>query len=225
MIKMPPKKKNSADSSTPTDDSQRLDEQPSPTTAKKKYEEINNRQVDDIQLEFFYKPHTISCLLACLALLIYMAFSRDTSDYRSNVWAGLGSMFIYFMVISILVIRILTNGLMGAPAARQYYTYVTDRTCKRLGSQVWVFIFISLSELVLNLKFGQELFSQTQMSKILIWLMLNVLIAVAGTYASMKIYNWRFPPPPPTPSTEQSKPFTDTITEELQTKSSRPKAD
>ena len=27
---------------------------------------------------------------------------RDTSDFRGNVWAGLGSMFIYFMVISIL---------------------------------------------------------------------------------------------------------------------------
>jgi len=445
MIKMPPKKKHSGDSSTPTEDWRVDDNQPSPSTAKKKFQEINNRQVDDIQLEFFYKPHTISCLLACLALLIYMAFSRDTSDYRSNVWAGLGSMFIYFMVISILafpngpftrphpilwrmvfgcsvlylmmiqimihqdyktvrdvivwldpkmenytidtekeygvdcwditweriwshfdwfafghyfgwgmkallirhygicwsisimweltemafghllpnfyecwwdnivldvflcngmgiftgmlivrwlemrehhwesiknistksgklkrallqftpeslaptrwldpgcswmrfvaifqlvlifqvvelnnffvkhifpmpaehpilVFRILINGLMGAPAARQYYTYVTDRRCKRLGSQVWVFIFISLSELVLNLKFGQELFSQTEMSKILIWLMLNVLIAVAGTYVSMKIYNWRFPPPPQTPVTEH--PHSDKIGEE-----------
>ena len=36
----------------------------------------------------------------------------------------------------ICVFRILINGLMGAPAARQYYTYVTDRSCKRLGSQV-----------------------------------------------------------------------------------------
>jgi len=102
----------------------------------------------------------------------------------------------------ICVFRILINGLMGAPAARQYYTYVTDRSCKRLGSQVWVFIFISLSELVLNIKFGLDLFSQTQMSKILLWLMLNVLIAVAGTYVSMRIYNWRFPPPPQTPNTE-----------------------
>ena len=36
----------------------------------------------------------------------------------------------------ICVFRILLNGLMGAPAARQYYTYVTDKRCKRLGSQV-----------------------------------------------------------------------------------------
>ena len=71
--------------------------------------------------------------------------------------------------------------------------------------QVWVFIFISLSELVLNIKFGLDLFSQTQMSKILLWLLLNVLIAVAGTYASMRYYNYRFPPPPQTPVTAEGE--------------------
>lgn len=415
-----------------------LNKTPSPSTTKKFFQEINARQVDDIQLEFFYQPKSISCLVACIALLVCMAFSRDSSDFRGNVWAGLGSMFIYFMVISILafpngpftrphpilwrmvfgcsvlylmmiqiiihqdyntvrtmivwidpkmknytidsekeygvncwditfdriwshfdwfafghyfgwgmkallirhygicwsisimweltemafghllpnffecwwdnlildvlvcnnlgiitgmlivrwlemrehhwesikniktkkgkmkrallqftpesmtptrwldpgcswmrfvavfqlvlifqvvelntffvkhifpmpaehpicVFRILLNGLMGAPAARQYYTYVTDKRCKRLGSQVWVFIFISLSELVLNIKFGLDLFSQTQMSKILLWLLLNVLIAVAGTYASMRYYNYRFPPPPQTPVTAEAE--------------------
>lgn len=32
----------------------------SPTTSKKVFEEINERPVDDIQLEVFYKPHTIT---------------------------------------------------------------------------------------------------------------------------------------------------------------------
>ena len=36
-----------------------------------------------------------------MAVIFYFCF-RDSSDFRGNVWAGLGSMFIYFMVISIL---------------------------------------------------------------------------------------------------------------------------
>jgi len=402
-------------------------ETPSPTTAKKTFLEINAKQVDDVQLEFFYQPHTISALVASILLLLFLAFTRDTGDFKANVWTGIGSLFMYFMVISILafpngpftrphpilwrmvfgasvlylmviqfmihqdyktvrdvivwidpdmanytldkekeygvdcwdvtmdriyshfdwfafghyfgwgmkallirhygicwsisimweltemafghllpnfyecwwdnivldvlvcnglgiftgmlivrwlemrehhwesirnistrsgklkrallqftpesftstrwldpgcswmrfvavfqlvlifqivelntffvkhifpmpaehpicVFRILLNGLMGAPAVRQYYSYVTDRRCKRLGSQVWVFIAISFSELILNIKFGLDLFSQTQMSKLLLWLLLNLLIAIVGTFVSMKIYQWRYPP-------------------------------
>ena len=38
--------------------------------------------------------------------------------------------------------RILMNGLIGAPTIRQYYSYVTDPCCKRVGTQLWVFIMI-----------------------------------------------------------------------------------
>lgn len=62
----------------------------------------------------------------------------------------------------ICVARILITGLMAAPATRQYYTYITDKQCKRLGSQAWVFVCITLSELILNIKFGLDLFSHTQ---------------------------------------------------------------
>ena len=40
----------------------------SPTTSKKVFEEINERPVDDIQLELFYKPHTIT-LRECLTII------------------------------------------------------------------------------------------------------------------------------------------------------------
>ena len=49
---------------------------PSPTTTKRTFHEINNREVDDIQLDFFYQPHTISTLIASIAILVYLAFSR-----------------------------------------------------------------------------------------------------------------------------------------------------
>ena len=92
----------------------------------------------------------------------------------------------------ICVARILLQGLMSAPSIRQYYCYVTDKNCKRFGTQLWVFLFLILSELILNIKFGLELFSQTQISKIVLWLLLNLMMSILGMIASMKIYKWRY---------------------------------
>jgi phosphatidylserine synthase 1 len=91
----------------------------------------------------------------------------------------------------ICVFRILLFGLIAAPATRQYYTYVTDPKCKRVGTQCWVFIMVSFSELILVLKFGLELFSQTQISKMVIWILLNILVSCVGVFVSMRIYKWR----------------------------------
>lgn len=61
-----------------------------------------------------------------------------------------------------------------------------------MGSQAWVFICVSLSELILNIKFGLELFSQTQISKMIIWVILNVVISFLGVLISTWIYKWRY---------------------------------
>lgn len=37
---------------------------------------INERPVDDISLEFFYKSHTITLLIVAVIGLIYVAFTR-----------------------------------------------------------------------------------------------------------------------------------------------------
>lgn len=37
---------------------------------------INERPVDDISLEFFYRPHTITLLIVVITGLIYVAFTR-----------------------------------------------------------------------------------------------------------------------------------------------------
>ena len=37
---------------------------------------INERAVDDISLDFFYKPHTITLLVTCISGLLYLAFTR-----------------------------------------------------------------------------------------------------------------------------------------------------
>ena len=37
---------------------------------------INEKAVDDISLDIFYKPHTITLLVVCVSGLLYMAFTR-----------------------------------------------------------------------------------------------------------------------------------------------------
>lgn len=43
---------------------------------KDAFSSINERPVDDISLEFFYKPHTITLLAVSIASVIYTAFVR-----------------------------------------------------------------------------------------------------------------------------------------------------
>ena len=38
---------------------------------------INEKGVDDISLDFFYKPHTITLLVSCILGLLYFAFTRQ----------------------------------------------------------------------------------------------------------------------------------------------------
>lgn len=70
---------------------------------------------------------------------------------------------------------------------------MTDKRCKRLGSQAWVFICIAFSELILNLKFGKDLFSHTQISLMVGWVIVNLLISFLGVMLSMQYYKYRYP--------------------------------
>ena len=86
-----------------SENKEKIEKVPSPATIKKTYIEVNDRQVDDISLEFFYKPHTITLLIGCLVFLTFLVFSRDpNADFRGNVLTGCAGVFIFFMVISIL---------------------------------------------------------------------------------------------------------------------------
>merc|ERR1711915_1161432 len=91
----------------------------------------------------------------------------------------------------ICVLRILMTGLIAAPTIRQYYTYVTDPRCKRLGTQCWVFFMITFSELILSVKFGLDLFSHTQLSKMCLWFTGIVLMSCGCVALSHAIYKWR----------------------------------
>jgi len=50
------------------------------------------------------------------------------------------------------IARMVLFYIMGIPTVRQYYFYVTDRKCKRLGSQSFVFMALLILELALIYK-------------------------------------------------------------------------
>ncbi len=91
------------------------------------------------------------------------------------------------------VARMLIMAMWASPSARQYYSFVTDPRCRRLGTQCWVYICIACSELILNIKFGrEELFSRTEFTKMVAWLAMNAVVSGVGLYVSMRICKWKY---------------------------------
>lgn len=71
--------------------------------------------------------------------------------------------------------RIGLIGLIVAPSLRQFYTYVTDTSCKRVGTQCWVFGAIMFTETIVSVKFGLDIFAQIQLWNILFWVVFQVI--------------------------------------------------
>lgn len=83
----------------------------------------------------------------------------------------------------ILVVgRLVLIAVIVAPSVRQYYSYVTDTQCKRVGTQCWVYGAIMVMEAILCFKNGKELFEQTQAINIIIWLLVQLLVSVLCVY-------------------------------------------
>ncbi|XP_037904999.1 phosphatidylserine synthase 1 isoform X2 [Hermetia illucens] len=82
----------------------------------------------------------------------------------------------------IVIIRLIFIGLFVAPSVRQYYIYVTDTRCKRVGTQCWVYGAIMVSEAILCIKNGKELFERTQAINIVVWLIVQVLMSILFVY-------------------------------------------
>ncbi|KAF7692070.1 phosphatidylserine synthase 1 [Silurus meridionalis] len=78
--------------------------------------------------------------------------------------------------------RILFIGVITAPTVRQYYAYLTDTQCKRVGTQCWVFGAIAFLEALACVKFGQDLFSKTQILYVLLWLLCVAFITFLCLY-------------------------------------------
>ena len=89
--------------------------------------------------------------------------------------------------------RLLLICLISAPTIRQWYVYVTDVQCRRVGMQCWMFCAITLTEAICCCKFGLELFKQTSVAYIILWLCIQIIGSGLCVYlCALFARNWRW---------------------------------
>lgn len=85
---------------------------------------------------------------------------------------------------------------IAAPSARQYYLYVTDKTCKRLGTQVWVYFAVTLTELLVSVRFGAPMLPRPALLFIIGWLCvvglfsISIILLITRTYVKLNPTKW-----------------------------------
>ena len=62
------------------------------------FRDANEHEVDDISIDFFYKPHTLTLLGVIVAGLLYFALTRSVNKYILPV---LYNLFLYLYYINI----------------------------------------------------------------------------------------------------------------------------
>ncbi|XP_058801027.1 phosphatidylserine synthase isoform X2 [Phymastichus coffea] len=121
-------------------------------------------------------PHcTHMRLIALVQLVIFWQVSELNTFFLKHVYEFPPSH-------PFVVCRLVLVGVIVAPSVRQYYMYVTDPTCRRVGTQCWVYGAIMVTEALLCIRHGAELFERTQALNILIWLLCQTLVSVLCVY-------------------------------------------
>ncbi|XP_064652491.1 phosphatidylserine synthase 1-like [Lineus longissimus] len=82
----------------------------------------------------------------------------------------------------LLIARIFIIATISAPSIRQYYGYVTNTQCKRVGTQSWVFCAIIFTEAIVCVKLGSEIFQKTEITYIMAWLTFQVFLSLVCIY-------------------------------------------
>ena len=77
-------------------------------------------------------------------------------------------------------LRLALMCLIAAPSLRQYYVYVTDRTCTRLGTQAWVYFAIMVTELLFSVKFGMRILPRPAVVYVICWLILILIVSICA---------------------------------------------
>ncbi|XP_020631130.1 phosphatidylserine synthase 1-like isoform X1 [Orbicella faveolata] len=72
--------------------------------------------------------------------------------------------------------------LIVAPSLRQYYVYITDTRSRRLGTQAWVLIVITCLEALICIKYGLDMFKNTEIASIALWLLFQMAISLMVLY-------------------------------------------
>ncbi|KAG5889600.1 hypothetical protein JTB14_024021 [Gonioctena quinquepunctata] len=84
--------------------------------------------------------------------------------------------------------RLALIGVIVAPSVRQFYSYTTDTSCKRVGTQCWVYGCIMVSEALICIKHGQALFERTQVINMIVWVFIMLIVSV-GCVIGCVMYN------------------------------------
>ncbi len=96
----------------------------------------------------------------------------------------------------LILARLLLVMLIASPAVRQYYLYVTDKTCKRLGTQAWVYCSLMITELLVSIKFGSNILPRPAILFLFGWLSVTALFSVfmvlliTQTHIKRRVSNW-----------------------------------
>lgn len=85
-------------------------------------------------------------------------------------------------VVEVDIFHLILEYNMRLRVRRQYYIYATDTRCKRVGTQCWVYGAIMVSEAILCIKNGKELFERTQATNIIAWLLIQMAVSIAFVY-------------------------------------------
>lgn len=88
------------------------------------------------------------------------------------------------------LVRVVIVCLTAAPSIRQYYVYITDQTCSRMGTQVWVFLVITATELLVSVKFGMSILPRPAFLFIVGWLLVIATISIASTLLITMQHPW-----------------------------------
>lgn len=96
------------------------------------YRSLNEQQVEDITLEFFYKPHTLTLLVTVLVGLLYTACVRDNTDEMLNIYHG--ALTISGMLVLPISLLLFPNG----PFTRPHPAFW--RIC--YGAALWYLFFL-----------------------------------------------------------------------------------
>lgn len=83
---------------------------------------------------------------------------------------------------SLNFLRLILISLVAGPTIRQFYVFVTDARCKRVGTQCWVFCAITFTEAIICLKFGRELFQQTEILYVISWGIIQMCSSILCVY-------------------------------------------
>lgn len=80
------------------------------------------------------------------------------------------------------LVRLTLLCLVTMPTLRQYYLYVTDTRCTRVGTQCWMFICITFLEAILCIRHALTLFSRTEVLQLVWWIAFQLFCCLCLMY-------------------------------------------